>query len=105
MGMIWGKYDAKAGGKGGFCPGGASLHNCMTPHGPDAETFEKASNMELKPDFLDAGMAFMFETSYILKVSKYGREGSQFTLLREDGGRHGTCSCSFNETNINARLI
>lgn len=38
MGMIWGKYDAKQ----GFCPGGASLHSCMTPHGPDCETFLKA---------------------------------------------------------------
>ena len=27
----------------GFVPGGASLHNCMSGHGPDAETFEKAS--------------------------------------------------------------
>ena len=26
-----------------------SLHNCMLPHGPDAEAFEQASNGELKP--------------------------------------------------------
>ena len=39
MGLIHGAYDAKA---EGFVPGGASLHNCMTGHGPDAETFEKA---------------------------------------------------------------
>lgn len=24
----------------GFLPGGASLHSCMTPHGPDTKTFE-----------------------------------------------------------------
>lgn len=24
----------------GFLPGGASLHSCMTPHGPDTRTFE-----------------------------------------------------------------
>ena len=36
MGMIHGHYDAKAAGKGGFEPGGASLHSCMSPHGPDA---------------------------------------------------------------------
>ena len=39
MGMIWGKYDAKQ----GFSPGGASLHSCMTAHGPDCETFLKAT--------------------------------------------------------------
>ncbi len=27
---------------GGFLPGGASLHLCMTPHGPDTQTFERA---------------------------------------------------------------
>jgi homogentisate 1,2-dioxygenase len=40
MGLIHGEYDAKA---EGFMPGGASMHNCMTGHGPDAETFEKAT--------------------------------------------------------------
>ena len=40
MGLIFGKYDAKA---EGFLPGGASLHNCMSGHGPDAETYERAS--------------------------------------------------------------
>ena len=40
MGLVHGAYDAKA---EGFAPGGASLHNCMSGHGPDAETFEKAS--------------------------------------------------------------
>src|SRR5690348_10065887 len=33
----------------GFVPGGGSLHSCMTAHGPDAPTFEKASNVDLKP--------------------------------------------------------
>ena len=46
MGLLYGAYDAKA---EGFLPGGASLHNCMTAHGPDAETFERASRAELKP--------------------------------------------------------
>ena len=40
MGLLYGAYDAKA---EGFVPGGASLHNCMTGHGPDAESWEKAS--------------------------------------------------------------
>ena len=41
MGMVYGEYDAKA---GGFVPGGSSLHVCMTPHGPDTATWEKASD-------------------------------------------------------------
>lgn len=47
MGLILGKYEAK---EEGFQPGGASLHSMMTPHGPDTECFEKASNAELKPE-------------------------------------------------------
>ena len=50
MGLVHGAYDAKA---EGFAPGGCSLHNCMTGHGPDAATFEKASNADLsKPDVI-----------------------------------------------------
>ncbi|MFO7648960.1 homogentisate 1,2-dioxygenase [Halomonas campaniensis] len=62
MGLIHGEYDAKA---EGFLPGGASLHNCMSPHGPDADTFEKASNAELAPQYQGATMAFMFESRYV----------------------------------------
>ena len=63
MGLIRGEYDAKA---EGFVPGGASLHNCMAGHGPDAETYEKASNAELKPVYLGDTMAFMFETRAVI---------------------------------------
>jgi homogentisate 1,2-dioxygenase len=60
MGLVHGAYDAKA---EGFAPGGASLHNCMTGHGPDAATFDKASSADLsKPDVIADTMAFMFET-------------------------------------------
>ena len=45
MGMVSGTYDAKKDNK----PGGATLHSMMTPHGPDAATFNKASTVELKP--------------------------------------------------------
>ncbi|MEX1057015.1 MAG: homogentisate 1,2-dioxygenase [Natronospirillum sp.] len=62
MGLIHGEYDAKA---EGFLPGGASLHNSMSPHGPDADTFEKASNAELTPQFLADTLAFMFESRYV----------------------------------------
>jgi homogentisate 1,2-dioxygenase len=60
MGLIQGVYDAKT--SGGFVPGGGSLHNFYSAHGPDVETFEKASNVELKPHKLENTMAFMFES-------------------------------------------
>ncbi|WP_314173096.1 homogentisate 1,2-dioxygenase [Streptomyces winkii] len=61
MGLIEGAYDAKA---EGFVPGGGSLHNMMSAHGPDRETFERASSAELKPQKVDDGLAFMFETRW-----------------------------------------
>lgn len=64
MGLVHGAYDAKA---EGFVPGGASLHNCMSGHGPDAATFEKASNADTgKPVKVADTMAFMFETRNVL---------------------------------------
>ena len=64
MGLIEGAYDAK---DSGFLPGGASLHNCMSGHGPDAASFEKASRADTtRPEFLGATMAFMFETRSVI---------------------------------------
>ena len=75
MGLIHGAYDAKA---EGFLPGGASLHNCMSGHGPDAETFEKASRSDTsKPDYVKDTMAFMFETPDIIRPTRYALETSQ----------------------------
>jgi len=67
MGLILGTYDAKA---EGFVPGGASLHNCMSSHGPDAATFEQASEGELQPRYLGDTLAFMFETRFVLKPAR-----------------------------------
>ncbi len=65
MGLVHGSYDAKA---DGFAPGGASLHNCMSAHGPDALTFERASRADLsKPDVIVDTMAFMLETRAVLR--------------------------------------
>ena len=61
MGLVHGQYDAKA---EGFQPGGASLHNGMVPHGPDAESYRKASTAELAPHKLEHTLAFMFESRY-----------------------------------------
>lgn len=68
MGLVEGVYDAKEGG--GFLPGGGSLHNCMTGHGPDANTFEKASETKLQPDYLKDTLAFMFESRYPFSVAQ-----------------------------------
>ncbi len=64
MGLVHGAYDAKA---GGFAPGGASLHNCMTGHGPDAASFDKATHADVsRPDHIVDTMAFMFETRAVI---------------------------------------
>jgi homogentisate 1,2-dioxygenase len=68
MGLIQGVYDAKA---EGFVPGGASLHNCMSGHGPDADTFEKASHADTsKPHVIRDTMAFMFETRRVIRPTE-----------------------------------
>ena len=75
MGLIHGAYDAKA---GGFVPGGASLHNCMSGHGPDAETVEKAMRADTsKPNKVADTMAFMFETRTVIKPTRFALETSQ----------------------------
>jgi homogentisate 1,2-dioxygenase len=71
MGLIFGQYDAKA---EGFVPGGASLHNCMSPHGPDAEAFERVANADLKPERYEKTLAFMFETRFVIRPTKFAME-------------------------------
>jgi homogentisate 1,2-dioxygenase len=68
MGLVYGIYDAKP---EGFVPGGFSLHNMMLAHGPDASAFEHASNGELKPVKLTGTMAFMFETRFPQRVTRF----------------------------------
>ncbi|CAN5515553.1 homogentisate 1,2-dioxygenase [soil metagenome] len=74
MGLCYGQYDAK---EEGFVAGGGSLHNQMSAHGPDVEAFEKASNAELKPQKLEGTMAFMFESRYIIRPTKFAMETSE----------------------------
>lgn len=69
MGLITGMYEAK---KDGFLPGGASLHLCMTPHGPDAATFAAATQpcADSLPSHLGRNtLAFMFETHFTPRVT------------------------------------
>ncbi|MEP6996381.1 MAG: homogentisate 1,2-dioxygenase [Betaproteobacteria bacterium] len=75
MGLIEGVYDAKA---EGFLPGGASLHNCMTGHGPDAETFARASAADVsQPQRISDTLAFMFETRAVIHPTRFALESAQ----------------------------
>jgi homogentisate 1,2-dioxygenase len=72
MGLIHGVYDAKEGG--GFEPGGASLHNQMNGHGPDAESHRRASEAELRPVKLSNTLAFMFESRWVIRPTAAAME-------------------------------
>ena len=85
MGLVHGVYDAKTGG--GFAPGGVSLHNMMLPHGPDMDAFEKASNAALGPHKLEGALAFMFETRFPQKVTRFAAESPAFQTTYADYGK------------------
>lgn len=68
MGLITGEYDAK---KEGFLPGGISIHNAMTAHGPDTDTYKNTlENSDLKPLNFTSGLAFMFEIKDRWKITE-----------------------------------
>jgi len=68
MGLVRGVYDAKA---EGFLPGGVSIHNCMSAHGPDLATYEKAVAAELKPHKIEDTLAFMWESRYVFRPTRF----------------------------------
>ena len=74
MGLIHGDYDAKA---EGFRPGGLSLHNMMSGHGPDVESWRKASEAELKPMKIEGTMAFMVESCWPYRPTRYALDRAQ----------------------------
>ncbi len=67
MGLVHGAYDAKA---EGFLPGGISIHNCMSAHGPDLASYEKAVQAELKPAKIGKSLAFMWESRYVFRPTR-----------------------------------
>lgn len=71
MGLIKGEYDAK---KEGFSVGGISIHNCMTPHGPDQVSYEMAASQKLQPQAYLNTLAFMFETRDVWNVTEQAME-------------------------------
>jgi homogentisate 1,2-dioxygenase len=74
MGLVHGVYDAKA---EGFLPGGVSIHNCLAAHGPDVATFQKATDAQLKPAKLDNALAFMWESRYVFRPTKFALSAPQ----------------------------
>ncbi len=71
MGLVHGVYDAKA---GGFAPGGASLHNCMSGHGPDQASYDKAIRADLTPHKIKDTLAFMFESRWVIRPTRFAME-------------------------------
>lgn len=71
MGLITGAYDAK---EGGFARGGASLHNCMSGHGPDKASYEKAVAADLAPHKIEFTMAFMFESRQVIRPTQFATQ-------------------------------
>src|SRR3954469_9225416 len=74
MGLIHGAYDAKT---EGFAPGGLSLHNLMSGHGPDVDSWRKASEAELRPAKIEGTMAFMVETCWPYRPTRWALERAQ----------------------------
>jgi homogentisate 1,2-dioxygenase len=74
MGLVHGVYDAKA---EGFLPGGVSLHPRLSAHGPDAATTEKAINADLQPHKIGGTLAFMFETSQVIRPTRFAMDCPQ----------------------------
>ncbi|HET6724579.1 MAG TPA: homogentisate 1,2-dioxygenase [Gammaproteobacteria bacterium] len=75
MGLIHGEYDAKA---GGFVPGGMSLHNSMSGHGPDAGSYDKAVAVDTaKPQHVADTMAFMFEARAVIRPTRQALEAPE----------------------------
>jgi homogentisate 1,2-dioxygenase len=73
MGLISGVYDAKS---TGFLPGGGSLHHCMSGHGPDADTVDKAVKADTtRPAKIADTMAFMFESRFVIEPTVHAFRG------------------------------
>ena len=78
MGLIHGQYDAKG---QGFVPGGSSLHNQMTAHGPDLDTYLQACQKPLKPEYYQEGLAFMLESRSVWQLTQLAKTS---TTLQKD---------------------
>jgi len=82
MGLIHGEYDAKEGG--GFSGGGASLHNTMSGHGPDQTSYDRAVAADLKPHKIENTLAFMFESRWVIRPTRFATETPLMQLDYDD---------------------
>ena len=94
MGLIQGEYDAKT---GGFVPGGASLHNCMSAHGPDRASHDHAVAADLRPHKIEGMMAFMFESRTVIAPTRWAMETP---LLQDD---YDACWQDFRKAQLPSR--
>lgn len=78
MGLIKGFYDAK---EEGFSPGGASLHNCMSAHGPDQHAYQQAISRKLEPVHYKNVLAFMFESAFVWRPTEFAEKHCQKNYL------------------------
>lgn len=85
MGLIKGAYDAKG---EGFVPGGGSLHNMMSGHGPDRESFEKGQNAELIPEKQTETLAFMFESCLPWTTTAFAKDPALLQNNYQDCWQH-----------------
>jgi len=81
MGLVKGVYDAKA---GGFAPGGGSLHNQMSGHGPDHASYTAAIAAALVPHRIADTLAFMFESRFVLRPTQFATETPLMQLDYDD---------------------
>jgi homogentisate 1,2-dioxygenase len=81
MGLILGKYDAKA---DGFLPGGVSLHNCMNAHGPDKSTTVRATGTTLQPEKVEGSLAFMFESRWVFRPTAFAMDAGHLQPNYDD---------------------
>jgi len=96
MGLVHGVYDAKA---EGFVPGGISLHNSMSAHGPDRATYDKASAAKLEPQYVTGTLAFMFETRFVFRPTRWALS----TPLRQKD--YDACWAGFERAPLAGRAI
>ncbi|MFN7534424.1 MAG: homogentisate 1,2-dioxygenase domain-containing protein, partial [Brevundimonas sp.] len=62
----------------------ASLHNCMSGHGPDQASYDKAVATELKPHRIENTLAFMFETRWVIRPTAWAMATPQMQLDYDD---------------------
>ena len=71
VGLVKGRYIGK---KEGFEPGCASLHNCMSGHGPDGEAFAAGAAASEDPQYFDNTMTLIFETQLVIRPTRFAME-------------------------------